>query len=120
MAPGAGPKTGPGATALCIDPAGVESVMPEDRALYLAACRGCGQKIHFIRSAIGGKQIPCNTQRRFLTPGEGTDAIVDDEGRVIRGTLASEDADIEPGMVGGYVSHFATCSKAGAFRKGKV
>lgn len=93
--------------------------MSEDIAVYKVTCRGCGKAIHFVDSAVGGKKIPCDLERRHITPGMGRDALVDDAGHVIRGVLASEDADVEPGMVGGWISHFATCAKAEEFRKAK-
>lgn len=54
-------------------------------------CRGCGQTIVWLRTHAG-RPTPCD-------PKEVT--LVADDGKVVKGR----------------VSHFATCPKAGTFRK---
>ena len=90
--PGCGTKTDP-MRDTC--PTCGRAYMRQDEAPPNAArCHSCGAAILWIKSAKSGKGIPVNTTRvQVVTP----------EGKV----------------VGGFVSHFATCPQAGQHRKEK-
>lgn len=80
----------------------------------LTFCKSCGEPIYFIRS-VGGKYIPVDAETRlFKRSLDGPDQIVTREGDVLRCVLdvAPEEAE---GV--GYLSHFATCPAAAAWRR---
>ena len=76
-------------------------------------CSGCGRQIIWIKT-VAGKNMPVDTTLKNYKADGGKDKIVLANGQVISGTIiaAPEGAD---GV--GYTSHFATCSKAGQFRR---
>ena len=76
-------------------------------------CKGCGQLIRWIRTP-GGKSMPCDYDQvtYWQTPG-GTKKIVTPNGEVVSAELSGE-LDKATGV--GYISHFATCPRAEAFR----
>ncbi len=67
-------------------------------------CRGCAAKVRWVTTASGRKMpvdpdpVRPDGERLFVWP----------DGEVGR---------THPGFTSGYVSHFATCPKAGSFRK---
>ena len=84
------------------------------RRLQIGICKGCGAQIIWIKTRAG-KSMPCNSLIRSykIVPG-GTEKIVTPEGDVVSGITGIEAKDSD-GM--GYISHFATCSKARNFRR---
>ena len=77
-------------------------------------CRGCGQEIIWIRMK-SGKAMPCDPELMAVYEG-GKKTFVSEEGQILTGTAHK---DIGGKLLGhGRVSHFATCPKAGSFRKG--
>ena len=81
----------------------------------MAKCKGCGAEIRFIKLK-SGKVMPCNMSPVFIEDKSGDKIIVTTDGRVSNGRqeiIKSTNSLI----VKGYVSHFATCPMAGAFRK---
>ena len=77
-------------------------------------CRGCGAQIIWIKTA-SGKSMPCDP--KIVDYWEKEKAI----GKVVTpsGEVLSCDFEGEQDKVTGigYISHFATCSKAAIFRK---
>lgn len=75
----------------------------------LQTCRGCGRPIRWARTESGSR-MPLD-----LDPTrDGTIVVIDDSARV----LSPIEAAIVKGATGVlFVSHFATCPDAGAFRK---
>ena len=78
-------------------------------------CKGCGAAIHWIKTAGGGKPIPCNPEKvvywRTLL---GKERIVTPNGEILSCTL---EGDPETATGIGYVPHWATCPAAANFRK---
>ncbi len=80
-------------------------------------CKGCGKKILWTTTKAG-RPMPCDPEIvRFrpmtrFGPDQGPEKFMTPEGLVRRGIRDPE------GTMEGYVSHFATCPKAGEFRKG--
>ena len=65
-----------------------------------AICRGCGEQIYWVET-VAGKKMPLNIKPHMYVNGEP------------RGF-------VEIGIVQeGFISHFATCPKADAFRRKK-
>ena len=79
----------------------------------MTKCRKCGKDIEFIKLK-SGKWNPVNPYLRSIIKGEGKETLVTPDGEIIKGTFASMD---EGANGVGYISHFATCSHAGEFRK---
>lgn len=82
------------------------------------ACRACGARIMFLKTAAG-KTMPVDEKGTFfLEVKDGPELFVLGDGTTARGQRVSpeqrEDADRF-----GYVSHFATCPKADQFRKAR-
>ncbi len=78
-------------------------------------CKGCGAPIHWIRTAGGGKPIPCNPEEVvYWQKTGGKDRIVTPNGEIIACTLEG-DPQTATGI--GYVPHWATCPASGKFRK---
>lgn len=72
-----------------------------------STCRGCGAKIKWIQMTTG-KWMPCDPE---LVEGKdliGNDTLITEDGMLFKYDL--DDVD-------GYVPHWATCPKAGEFRK---
>ena len=73
----------------------------------------CEAEIMFIKTKTGGKPMPCDTTKKWYTPG-GADRLMTPEGEIVSCTIVSD----EKGAAGfGYTSHFATCPYAGEFRR---
>lgn len=81
----------------------------------MAKCRGCGAPILFI-TLKSGKVIPCNPFPVFIEDKGAKDVIITTDGRVSNGRQEYVKSDNMP-HVKGYISHFATCPMADAFRK---
>lgn len=82
------------------------------------ACRACGARIMFLKTAAG-KTMPVDEEGTFfLEVKDGPELFVLGDGTTARGQRVSpaqrEDADRF-----GYISHFATCPKADQFRKAR-
>lgn len=77
-------------------------------------CRSCGQPIKWIKLQGSGKAIPVDPMKRILVPGQGTEVLITDDGRVVRGRFASME---EGAAECGYISHFATCPQADKWRR---
>lgn len=80
------------------------------------ACRACGARIMFLKTAAG-KTMPVDEEGTFfLEVKDGPELFVLGDGTTARGQRVSpaqrEDADRF-----GYVSHFATCTNPDFFRK---
>lgn len=77
-------------------------------------CKGCGAAIMWIKTSAG-KSMPCDFAPVPYWANENG------KGRVVTpsGLVRACDLYGEPGAETGkgYISHFATCSKAGQFRK---
>ena len=76
-------------------------------------CRGCGARIVWIRTTAG-TSMPCDAQPVTFRPSEtGGQMVVTPDGRVVRADVVKGDSS---GSLG-YISHFATCPKAGKYKK---
>lgn len=77
-------------------------------------CSGCGKRVVWIKT-VNGKNMPCdpNIVNYSLDP-KGREKIVTPAGTVVCGTTGVE-AEKADGF--GYISHFATCSRANSFRR---
>ena len=81
----------------------------------MSYCRSCGAEIKWIEMK-SGRKMPVNVTKRFIKTDGGNDVLVTESGELIKGTSAS----LEEGANGeGYISHFATCPKAGSYRRTK-
>jgi len=83
----------------------------------MSQCRACGKEILFIRT-VAGKSMPCDAEpirfrpmSRFGT--EQNENFVTPDGRVYRGVRDPEGTEL------GYRSHWASCTNAKDFRRGK-
>lgn len=77
-------------------------------------CRGCGKPIIWIRMH-SGKKIPVDLEEvAYEQKAGGSLKIVTPNGEVLS---AERPADPQKATGIGYISHFATCPKADAFRK---
>ena len=78
-------------------------------------CRMCGKQVLWIRTK-NGKNMPCDpTIHPYVTTPGGRERIVTEEGDVV----CSEIVHSQHGNITGhgYISHFATCQKAGKTKK---
>lgn len=77
-------------------------------------CRGCGAPIVWITTP-GGKSMPCDAEQVLYLARKGA------KGKIVtpNGEVLSADVGVAPETAtgAGYVSHFATCPAAGAFRR---
>lgn len=82
-------------------------------------CRGCGQPIEFVKTA-NGKRI-AKPLCVVVTPG-GPLKVVLADGRVVsaREAVEGDGAIGTTDTVEARTSHFANCSKADSFRKGRA
>ena len=82
--------------------------------LINGTCRGCGQHIYWIKTPAG-KSMPCDPEQviYWQKPG-GSHKIVTPNGEVLSAEL---EGPHEKATGIGYISHFATCPKAGQFRR---
>lgn len=77
-------------------------------------CRGCGLPIIWIRTQYG-KSMPCDPEQVVYWQSRlGLQKIVTPNGEVVNASLEG-DPQLATGI--GYISHFATCPKAGEFRR---
>lgn len=82
----------------------------------MAKCKGCGAEIIWIMSP-SGKVIPCDPiPVPYWQQAKAKGKIVTRNGEVISCDLYG-DPETETGI--GYVPHWATCPKAGEFRREK-
>ena len=82
-------------------------------AMRTSFCRACGAEILFIKT-LTGKTTPADAEPvSFMEDDRGTDFFILLDGSTRRGRRCDER---ESGLTG-YVSHFATCPNAEAFRK---
>lgn len=82
--------------------------------MKVTKCRACGAEIVFIPT-LTTKSMPCNAQEVLYKAVEGgKERIVLPNGSVVSGVLVN-DASEATGM--GYISHFATCTDPGRFRR---
>lgn len=77
-----------------------------------STCRKCGARIIFQKMR-SGKTMPVNPALLNYKAG-GKERIVTPAGDVVAGTIVNDPADAD-GY--GYISHFATCEYAEAFRR---
>ena len=78
----------------------------------MSICKGCGAEISWIRTK-NGKSIPVDEKPVPYYEGNSAKIVLED-GTVVSGDL---DGPEEAFRGFGYVSHFATCPKAGKFRR---
>lgn len=83
----------------------------------MAICRGCGARIEWIKMKTG-KMMPADTEPVMVIEGEGREVFVTDEGETITGRRALPEEE-NKGMLVGFVPHWATCRRAGDFRRGR-
>lgn len=77
-------------------------------------CRACGAEIMFIKTQAG-KTVPVDSEsRRFFPCKDGKELFVLPDGSTKRGRSMKAEVD---GAEIGFISHFATCPEADAFRK---
>lgn len=85
----------------------------------ITQCRSCGANIVFITTE-NGRKMPCDADAvEYQDNIKGTDTIVTESGKVIKGTIIklTQGGGLVPLVDGkGYVSHFATCPFAGQHR----
>ena len=80
----------------------------------MGTCRGCGAPIRWIRTQ-GGKAMPCEPEPvTYWQSATGLYKLIPPNGEVVSASL---EGDLQRVTGIGYVSHFATCPKAGKFRK---
>ena len=80
----------------------------------IVLCQGCGAQIIWIKTK-SGKSMPVNaTVRKYWQKDKAAGKVVTADGEV----LSCEFEGVPGTETGvGYISHFATCPKAGKFRK---
>lgn len=79
-------------------------------------CSGCGRQIIWIRTTAG-KNMPCDTAIvSYKCNPKGKEKIVTPSGAVVTGDTGVEQSQAD-GF--GYISHFATCTRANSFRRNK-
>ena len=84
------------------------------KPMKTSTCRGCGRKIIWIQTA-GGKSMPCDPEEvTYWKSKHGTHKIVTPNGEVV---TADIDGFINTATGIGFISHFATCPEAGAYRR---
>ncbi len=83
----------------------------------MAMCRGCGARIDWIRTKAG-KMMPVDPAAIMVIEGEGREVFVTDEGENITGRRALPEEENRDLPVG-FVPHWATCRRAGDFRRGR-
>lgn len=85
----------------------------------MAICKGCGAEIEWVKTT-GGQLMPVNIEYIEIDPkGAQHDTIVTDEGSVVKGFRVNENDSLfqTEGKVRGRIPHWATCPKAGNFRR---
>jgi len=82
----------------------------------VTVCRACGARIIFIKT-VKGKTMPVDAEPVSFVPDDnGFAKYVLSDGIVVRGVPPLPgDRDVHEG----YISHFATCPSADAFRKNR-
>ena len=81
-------------------------------------CRACGKEIRFIKTALY-KATPVDAEPVYIEPDQGAEGIyVLPTGGTIRGRIIpDEEIEQDTELRMAYVSHFATCTEPGRFRK---
>ena len=80
-----------------------------------AKCRGCGAEIVWIPT-LGGKSMPCDAEPVYYKmQAKGPEKIVTPNGVVIS-CVRTNNPNEATGA--GYVPHWATCPRAGDFKRG--
>lgn len=80
------------------------------------ACRACGARIMFLKTAAG-KTMPVDEEGTFfLEVKDGPELFVLGDGVTMRGQRVSP-AQLMDADRFGYISHFATCTNPDFFRK---
>lgn len=83
----------------------------------MSLCKGCGISIDWIRMKTG-KAMPVDPEPVMVIEGEGREVFATDEGTTVTGRRATPEE--ENGMLPvGFVPHWATCRRAGDFRRGE-
>lgn len=82
----------------------------------VTVCRACGARILFIKT-VKGKTMPVDAEPvSFVPDTNGFAKYVTADGYVVTGVIPLPgDKDVHEG----YISHFATCPSASAFRKSR-
>lgn len=85
----------------------------------MSNCKACGAGIWFITMRGTGKAMPVNDQPvPYVLTENGPGTYITEDGVAHKGRPWKKGEDEMYEL--GYVSHFATCPKAGAFRKKRV
>ena len=80
----------------------------------MSKCRGCGREIVWIKTRAGWS-IPCDPGlMNYWSRTDGSKIIITPKGEAVRCEL---EGDPQEATGVGYVSHFATCPDAAAFRR---
>ena len=81
----------------------------------IGICRSCGKRIRFIKMQSGKSMPVDDCLVTYKVEAGGKDKIVTQSGTVVSGIIG-----VGLGMADGvgYISHFATCPKAGKRRNG--
>ena len=80
-------------------------------------CQGCGRLIAWVKTPAG-RNMPCDPDKvLYWAAPQGTHKIVTQSGQVVSAFLMGPP---EKATGYGYISHWATCPQAGAFRGGDV
>lgn len=83
--------------------------------MSMGKCRACGAPIMWIKTQTG-KAMPCDAKVKwYIASPKGSQKVVLITGEVVTGEF-TDDPKTATGI--GYISHFATCPKASAFRRG--
>lgn len=80
-------------------------------------CRGCQKEITFIKTEKG-KSMPVDPEPLHIVQRAGGHPYIKPDGKFVYGFIAGDgldDPDTE--TIKAYQSHFATCPKAGGFRR---
>lgn len=83
----------------------------------MAMCRGCGARIDWIKMKTG-KMMPVDPEAVMVIEGKGREVFVTDEGETFTGRGARPEEERMELPVG-FVPHWATCRRAGDFRRGR-
>lgn len=80
----------------------------------MAKCKGCGKEIIFI-GTVGGKRMPCDPEEiMYWEDGKAKGKIVTPNGMVLSCRF---EGNPEEATGIGYIPHWATCTKADAFKR---
>lgn len=80
----------------------------------MGKCKGCGQEIIWIMSPAG-KVIPCDPEQvTYWQKPKAPGKVVTPNGMMLS---CEFDGDLQQATGIGYIPHWATCPKAGEFRR---